>query len=88
VKNIILIFGLYAVAGSSFICAQNEGGFSFCKFTGETISLVNLEKCPVLDSRNKKLELKSFKVSVFVKKMRILKPLQKMPTMRFIWISL
>lgn len=66
-KNIILIFGLYVITNSSFIFGQNEGGFSFCKFTGETIALANLEKCPVLASRNKKLELKSFKVSVFVK---------------------
>lgn len=60
-------FTFYLLNPPTLHLNQEDKVFSFCTLKSETIEIVDLEKCPVLASRNKKLELKSFKVSVFVK---------------------
>lgn len=60
-------FTFFLINSPSVEKNKNDNVFSFCKLTGETINFVDLEKCPTLISNNKKLELKSFTLSVLVK---------------------
>ena len=52
---------------SSVLFAQNyaSGMFTFCKQTGETLSLQELKKCPDLVSKNKKLEVQSYIIAIY-----------------------
>jgi hypothetical protein len=64
------IFFILFTCLSTLVFGQNYGNqsrFSFCKHTGETISLNDLNKCKTVVSKNKNVEIKSFVVAVFIK---------------------
>lgn len=64
------VFLILFICLSTFVFGQNYGNqrrFSFCKHTGETISLNDLNKCKTLVSKNKNVEIKSFVIDIFIK---------------------
>lgn len=66
-KKIIVVFfiGLFCKQFSS-AQSYNSGRFTFCRQTGETITLADLKRCPQLIAKNKKLEVKSYLVAIYV----------------------
>jgi hypothetical protein len=69
-KKIIVFVFTICIYSCSHAFGQiiNEASlFAFCKFTGESITLKELKKCPELTSKNKKLEVKSYTFVIFAK---------------------
>lgn len=67
-KNIIFSIIFTIVFSSSSIFGQNKNDvvFSFCKLTGPSIAFSDFEKCLILTSNHKNLEIKSFRISILV----------------------